>query len=66
MSFIEDNQRERFQFISKWAKYVRTHDDRDWSKQQNVIIINSCLETASMTKEQFLKMKERGKTRIPK
>jgi len=58
MGFIEDNQRERIQFILKWAEYVRTHDDREWSKQQN-IIINSCLETASMTKEQFFRMKKR-------
>ncbi len=64
MSFIEDNQRERFQFILKWAEYVRTHDDKEWSKQQN-IIINSCLETASMTKEHFLEMKRKRKNIAP-
>ncbi len=56
MSFTEQNNRERMEFVRKWADYVRTHDDKDWSKQQNVII-NSCLKTASMTKEQFLRMK---------
>lgn len=30
--------------------------DRDWSRQQNVII-NSCLRNVLMTKEQFFKMK---------
>jgi hypothetical protein len=30
--------------------------DKDWSRQQNVII-NSCLRTASMTKEDYLYMK---------
>lgn len=56
MNFTEMNNRERMDFVNTWAEYVRTHDDKDWSKQQNVII-NSCLQTASMTTEQFLKMK---------
>ena len=43
------------EFVKFWAKYVRTHDDKDWSRQQN-IIINSCMKT-NMTAEQFLKMK---------
>ena len=43
-------------FVDKQAKYVRTHSDKDWSQQQNVII-NSCLKSASITKEQFFKMK---------
>ncbi len=52
----EKNQQQRFEFIDFWAEYIRTHDDKDWSRQQN-IIINSCLKTANMTKEQFLGMK---------
>ena len=43
-------------FVDKWAEYVKTHSDKDWSKQQN-IVINSSLKSASMTKEQFFKMK---------
>jgi hypothetical protein len=54
--FLKENQKERFRFIDQWADYVRTHSDQDWSAQQNVII-NSCLRTASMTKEQYLAMK---------
>ena len=57
MNFTEKNNRERMEFVNTWAEYVRTHDDKDWSKQQNVII-NSCLQTASLTKEQLLKMKK--------
>ncbi|MBI5392642.1 hypothetical protein HZA96_02125 [Candidatus Woesearchaeota archaeon] len=52
----QQNQDERFKFIDLWAKYVREHDDEDWSKQQNVII-NSCLRSANITKEQYLDMK---------
>ena len=56
MTFTKENQKERFRFIDQWAEYVRTHSDKDWSRQQNVII-NSCIRTASMTKEQYLAMK---------
>lgn len=56
MNFVEENQKERNAFIKKWAEYVRTHDDKDWSKQQNKII-NSCLRNYTITKEQFLAMK---------
>ena len=56
MSFTKKNQDERMHFVKKWAQYVKTHSDKDWSRQQNVII-NSGLQSASMTKEQFLKMK---------
>jgi len=56
MKFIEENNKERKSFVHKWAEYVRTHDDKDWSRQQNVII-NSALKSAKMTREQFFKMK---------
>ena len=49
---------QRMKFVEFWAEYVKTHSDQNWSKQQNVII-NSCLKTASITKEQFLEMKNR-------
>jgi hypothetical protein len=57
VTFTKENQKERFRFIDQWAEYVRTHSDKDWSRQQNVII-NSCIRTASMTKEQYLAMKD--------
>ena len=63
MGFIEENEKERKNFVRKWAKYVRTHSDKDWSKQQNVII-NSALKSANMTREQFFKMK--GETNFVK
>jgi len=56
MSFTSENQKERMRFVDRWAEYVKTHSDKDWSHQQN-IIINSALKSASMTKEQFFKMK---------
>ena len=35
---IERNFKERLKFIKFWADYVKTHDDEDWSEQQNMII----------------------------
>jgi hypothetical protein len=29
------NAEERRAFIRRWAEYVRTHDDEEWSRQQN-------------------------------
>ena len=34
----EKNQQERFWFIDKWAAYIKTHPDREWARQQNVLI----------------------------
>ncbi len=56
MGFIEENKKERENFVHRWAEYVRTHRDKEWSKQQNAII-NSALKSANMTREQFFKMK---------
>jgi hypothetical protein len=57
MDFSEENQKERLKFVEFWAKYVRKHDDKDWSRQQNVII-NSCLRSTNMSKNEYLKMKK--------
>lgn len=32
------NTANRHAFIKAWAEYVRTHPDRDWSRQQNTLI----------------------------
>ena len=56
MSFISENNKERMEFVELWAEYVRTHNDKVWSRQQNVII-NSALKSANYTKEQYLKLK---------
>ena len=55
MDFTSENLKERMDFVDLWSKYVLEHDDRNWSKQQN-IIINSSLKTTRMTKKQYLLM----------
>ena len=37
------NREERLRFVKYWANYVRTHDDKEWSKQQ-ALLINSQLQ----------------------
>jgi hypothetical protein len=32
------NKKERMKFVELWAEYVRTHPDREWSKQQKVVV----------------------------
>jgi hypothetical protein len=56
MTFTDENQKERMNFVDLWSKYVLEHTDKEWSRQQN-IIINSCLKTSSITKKTYLKMK---------
>lgn len=34
----EKNFQERLKFVRFWARYIKEHSDKDWSKQQNIII----------------------------
>ncbi len=34
----KDNKEDRINFVKFWARYVKTHKDEEWSKQQNIII----------------------------
>jgi hypothetical protein len=34
----KNNEEDRFNFVKFWAEYVRTHSDKEWSRQQNIII----------------------------
>lgn len=49
---LEDDRRrnmeQRRAMIRRWAEYVRTHDDREWSRQQNRLI-DSQLQSANDT-----------------
>ena len=55
----KDNKEERMNFVEYWANYVKTHPDKEWSRQQNVLI-NSLMKNAKsskMTPQQYLKIK---------
>ncbi len=62
------NIEQRRAFIKRWAEYVRTHDDAEWSRQQNTLI-NSQLESANELASdgqtdpvQFTKARDRRRT----
>ena len=47
--FEDDHRRnteQRREMIKRWAEYVRTHDDSEWSRQQNRLI-DSQLQSAN-------------------
>jgi hypothetical protein len=33
-----NNAEDRLNFVKYWANYVKTHEDEEWSKQQNMLI----------------------------
>jgi len=43
------NQQERFAFIDFWVEYMKTHEDKEWSRQQ-AILINSIFKKTEKTK----------------
>ena len=54
-----NNKEERMKFVEYWAEYVRTHSDKEWSKQQNVLI-NSIMKNAKnskLTPKEYLEIK---------
>ncbi len=57
--FRKQNNKDRMWFVEYWANYVKTHPDKEWSRQQNVLI-NSLMQNAKnskMTPQQYLKIK---------
>ncbi len=55
----EKNKNERIAFIKRWVEYVKTHSDKEWSMQQNVII-NSALQAArQMSRKEYLDFKKK-------
>jgi hypothetical protein len=34
----KQNSKERLSFVRYWVEYMKSHSDREWSRQQNVII----------------------------
>lgn len=55
----KNNSEEKMNFVEYWANYVKTHSDRDWSKQQNPLI-NSQIQNARKTNlsaKEYLRIK---------
>jgi len=48
--------RERLRFVKRWADYVKCTPNEKWSEQQN-ILINSVMKSASQDVKLYLKVK---------
>ena len=56
-----NNDEARMNFVAYWGKYVKTHSDKDWSIQQNMLI-NSQLQSAKqLSPKEYLKIKNKFK-----
>lgn len=44
------NDEDRMKFVEYWAEYCRTHPDKEWSEQQNVLI-NSVIKGKKYNKK---------------
>jgi hypothetical protein len=53
----KSNKKERLNFIKYWADYVRTHPDKVWSRQQNILINSQLKSAAQITPKQYLRIK---------
>ena len=49
------NKEDRLNFVKFWAKYVKTHKDKEWSRQQNVLINSQLQSSSSFFKNMFSK-----------
>lgn len=59
--FRKINKQDRLWFVDYWAEYVKTHSDKEWSRQQNVLI-NSQLQSAKhikLNRKDYLKVKSK-------
>ena len=57
--FRKINDQDRMWYVEYWANYVRTHPDKVWSRQQN-ILINSMMKNSrnsKLTPKEYLEIK---------
>lgn len=53
------NNQDRMWFVEYWANYIRTHSDKVWSRQQN-ILINAMMKNAKnfkLSAKEYLEIK---------
>jgi len=49
------NKEDRINFVRFWANYVRTHSDKEWSRQQNVLIDSQIESAHNVIKKKYEK-----------
>jgi hypothetical protein len=56
MGLSKTDKQERLNFVRFWANYVKTHNNKVWSKQQNVLI-NSVMKSVDKDPKNYMKLK---------
>jgi hypothetical protein len=56
MGLSEKEKQERLKFVRFWANYIKTHSNKIWSRQQNVLI-NSVIKSADKDPEHYIRLK---------
>jgi hypothetical protein len=56
MALSRRDFKERLRFVRFWADYVKKTPNKEWSRQQN-ILINSVLKSANQNVELYLRIK---------
>jgi hypothetical protein len=57
MALNKKEKEERLKFVRFWANYIKSHPNRVWSKQQNVLI-NSVMKSVDKDPKRYMKLKE--------
>jgi len=58
----KDNNEDRMNFVKFWVEYVKSHNDKEWSKQQNIIINSQIINSQRFYKK--LAETEEGREKI--
>lgn len=58
MGYSNRDTGERLAFLRSWANYIKRHENKVWSKQQNNLI-NSILKSADKSPELYSNVKKR-------
>jgi hypothetical protein len=53
---LNRNMEERLSFVRFWVNYMRTHSNKEWSRQQTMLI-NSMLKSANKDPVLYMKVK---------
>lgn len=58
MVLSKRNMKERLEFVRFWANYIKTHNNKEWSRQQ-ALLVNSILKSANKDPELYMKVKSK-------
>lgn len=53
----ESNRKQREWFVDYWADFVKNNPDREWSRQQNVLINSVLKSVKQFSREKYLELK---------